>query len=168
MARVARSKPCWASCCSTMSRIENSSPIGTSGLGSRVVYGRRRTPWPRARITACMVASSLKFEGGSAGVVARPVPGEVRRVAEPGDGLLQTGVAGVPGSPAGAVTQPRGVAAQPHDLGVLGTQPLDVLHDLDVGAHEAGDVVGEPADRHLVAGARVEPLAHHGGRGGLA
>ena len=35
-------------CCST-----GLSPIGTSGLGMTVVYGRRRVPSPPARMTAC-------------------------------------------------------------------------------------------------------------------
>src|SRR3954452_20815847 len=37
-----------------MSRMVWLSPIGTSGLGSAVVYGRSRTPLPPARITACI------------------------------------------------------------------------------------------------------------------
>src|SRR5436305_10051484 len=37
-----------------MSRMAYSSPMGTSGLGSAVVYGLRRTPRPPASIATCM------------------------------------------------------------------------------------------------------------------
>src|ERR671913_298554 len=53
MARSTVRKPARASCCRTISRIEHSSPNGTSGFGNEVVYGRRRTPLPPARMTAC-------------------------------------------------------------------------------------------------------------------
>ena len=37
-----------------------SSPIGTRGLGKAVVYGRRRTPRPPAKITACIGSQSAE------------------------------------------------------------------------------------------------------------
>src|SRR4051794_11374761 len=43
-----------------MSRIAYSSPMGTSGLGSAVVYGLRRTPRPPARIATCMAFLPLR------------------------------------------------------------------------------------------------------------
>ncbi len=55
MHKVTEANPCAANCCRMISRMVYRSPIGTSGFGSAVVYGRSRTPLPPARITACIV-----------------------------------------------------------------------------------------------------------------
>src|SRR5664279_3700682 len=67
MASVAFRKPFDASWRRTISRIEYCSPMGTSGFGMTVVYGRRRTPLPPASITTCRlsVAHGLSMKLGS-------------------------------------------------------------------------------------------------------
>ena len=47
--------PLWASFSMMIPRI-GFSPIGIIGFGRIVVYGRRRLPFPPARITACIVS----------------------------------------------------------------------------------------------------------------
>src|SRR5262249_2097583 len=95
-------------------------------------------------------------------------PGQVRRVAEPLDGLAKALVPGVARTPPGTLAQLRRVAHQPHDLGVLRAQPLRVLHDIRLDPHELGDVLGQLADRDVIARAAVEQLADHRRRRGLA
>src|SRR3954470_9009198 len=105
MASVTEVKPCRESWCRTISRIEYWSPIGTSGLGRLVVYGRSRTPLPPARITACMLNL---LEGGrpsSDRIGAGTVEGEVGRFAEPVDGELEPVGQRVPWAPGRALLQ---------------------------------------------------------------
>src|SRR6476619_5528592 len=98
MASVTEVKPCARSCRRTISRMDISPPIGTSGFGIEVVYGRRRTPCPPARMTACLPSSIMFFsfeelergpcwvdvEGGRSDVVdVGLVAGEIGRFGEP-------------------------------------------------------------------------------------
>src|SRR5437879_5810772 len=160
MASVTLSNPCCDSWRSTMSRMENSSPIGTSGLGSLVVYGRRRTPLPPARMTACMGFSLLVVD-------AWLVFGQVGGLPEPFDGFFQARVPGVQRLPSGALAELRRVRDQPLHFGVLGSDALRVFGDVDVLAHQPGDVSCRLADGDLFAGSCVERFAdQRGARGG--
>src|ERR1700730_17146882 len=92
MAMVARVKPRRASGRGWISGTD-SSPIGTSGLGSVVVKGRRRVPRPPARITACIGGS-----GCSDIELVHLVASMVGGICEPRNGARET-LAQVDGRP---------------------------------------------------------------------
>src|SRR3712207_3997575 len=130
IARVAVRKPHPASCRMMISRMEYRSPIGTNGFGSKVVYGRSRTPLPPARMTACMADPFARRGGrvqdGSAGIGARAVTSQVGRVVEPVDGHLEPVGQVVSRLPPGGLAQLGAVTDQPHHLGRLGAQAIAV------------------------------------------
>src|SRR6266568_8075574 len=92
-------------------------------------------------------------DGVSLAVLAGVVAGQVARLLEPLDGLLEPLLAGVARLPSGALAQPGRVTAQPQDLGVLRAQPARVLADIGVRAHQPGDIRCQLANRHVRAGA---------------
>src|SRR3954449_12731139 len=124
MASVTEVKPCRDSWCRTISRIEYWSPIGTSGFGRLVVYGRSRTPLPPARITACMLNLLGGQRSWSDRVGAGSVQGEVGRFAEPVDRELEPVGQRVPGPPRRTLLELGAVTDQAHHLRRVGAQPL--------------------------------------------
>src|SRR6202042_691675 len=123
-----------------------------------------RQTWPPRNPLAPRISSRIAPVSPSRllVVLAGLEPGQVRGLTEPGDGLEKPLVPGVPRPPPGALAQLRRVAHQPHHLGVLGTQPLRVLHDIGIDPHKSGDILSQLADRDVVAGPAVEQLADHG------
>src|SRR5580658_5304948 len=119
----------------------------------------RRT-WPPRNPLAPRISSRMAcvLRSSSLVILTCLEPGQVRRVAEPFDGLGQALVPGVLRPPPSALAELRRVTHQPHHFRVLGTQPLRVLHNIGLDTHKSGDILRELADRDVVAGAAVEQL----------
>src|SRR5436305_14754026 len=98
-----------------------------------MISRRIRDPWLCRRPT---------WWSNSLIVLAGLEASQVRRIAEPADGPPQALLPGQPGSPSGALAELRGVADQPHHLGLLRAQPLSVLDDIGLRAHQRRDLFG--------------------------
>src|SRR6266480_3235429 len=108
--------PALASCISMISRIEYRPPNGTNGLGMRVVNGRRRVPFPPARMTALMGISNV--------VAPRLVSCQVLRLAEPIDCVPQTSIHFVNRLPSRQRANLAVVADKPDNFGLVRTDAV--------------------------------------------
>src|SRR5207302_2023856 len=117
-------KPKDASCRITTSRI-GYSPIGMSGFGKTMVYGRNRLPAPPARITARLDIVDAVF-----------VLAQVLLLAEPGDGLAESLLERQRGRKTGRLLQFAVVAKQAINLARFRAKALSILEDFDILVHQ--------------------------------